>query len=49
MSDTRKHLIHIHFYLTRFRAVANQRQKMVFQGWIVALYKRLHAKTAISC
>jgi hypothetical protein len=48
MSDTNKSLIYIDFYLEHLYAVANQRQKMVFQGWIVALYKRLHAKPAIS-
>lgn len=49
MSDTNKSLIYIDFSLALFRAVANQRQKSVFKGWIVALYKRLHAIPAISC
>lgn len=49
MSDTNKSLIYINFSLTPFHLVANQRQKSVFKGWIVALYKRLHAIPAISC
>lgn len=49
MSDTNKSLIYIDFLLNPFHFVANQRQKSVFKGWIVALYKTLHAIPAISC